>query len=231
MKKISENEPGYVCDIRAKCFLDLSTEEQSFIRSSRTQVQFRKGENLSKQGAFASYVLFMIDGLAKQYVEGGSSNSYNIQLLHPGDFIGLSSLFDANTYHYSTVAVTPATAILIEKEAIRSVLIRNGEFAFGIMGRYCRQDILLYDIISRITYKQMNGRLADTLLYLSSERFKGEDVFIHLSRKDLAEFSGISTESAVKLLKRFEQDGLIRLDEKDIVITDRNALTEISHKG
>ena len=65
-------------------------------------------------------------------------------------------------------------------------------------------------------YKQMNGRLADTLLYIDSLKTEKAEIFQLLSRKDLADFAGISTESAVKLLKTFEKDGLIELHEKDI---------------
>ena len=77
----------------------------------------------------------------------------------------------------------------------------------------------------------MNGRIAETLLYLDG--FKGENpnIFQLLSLKDLADFAGISTESAVKLLKGFEKDGLIGLHEKDIVIVNIRELHEISKKG
>jgi CRP/FNR family transcriptional regulator len=77
----------------------------------------------------------------------------------------------------------------------------------------------------------MNGRLAETLLYLSSENFEGENIFSSLSRKDIADFAGISTESAVKLLKTFEKEGFIKLNDKDILILDREMLKEISKRG
>jgi hypothetical protein len=35
---------------------------------------------------------------------------------------------------------------------------------------------------------------------------ENEDIFLLLTRKDLADFAGISLESAVKLLKAFEND-------------------------
>ena len=69
-------------------------------------------------------------------------------------------------------------------------------------------------------YKQMNGRLAETLLYIDSIKEEKEEIFQLLSRKDLADFAGISTESTVKLLKTFEKDGLIELHEKDIKIVN-----------
>jgi CRP/FNR family transcriptional regulator len=80
-------------------------------------------------------------------------------------------------------------------------------------------------------YKQMNGRIAETLLYIDSLKIENHDIFQLLSRKDIADFAGISTESAVKLLKSFEKDGLIELHEKDIVLVNHNELLEISKKG
>ena len=44
-------------------------------------------------------------------------------------------------------------------------------------------------------------RMADTLLYIDSLKKEKPEIFQLLSRKDLADFAGISTESAVKLLK------------------------------
>ncbi len=120
---------------------------------------------------------------------------------------------------------------MVEKEAIKKVVQQNGQFAFNIVRRYCEHNAGLYDSIRSLMYKQMNGRIADALLYLSSEEFISLDIFTYLSRKDIADFAGLSTESAVKLLKSFEKDGLISLDEKNIKILNKTALVEISKKG
>lgn len=77
----------------------------------------------------------------------------------------------------------------------------------------------------------MNGRIADTLLYVDSLKAENPEIFQFLSRKDMADFAGISTESAVKLLKSFEKDGLIELHEKDIEVVNHRELLEISKKG
>jgi CRP/FNR family transcriptional regulator len=68
-------------------------------------------------------------------------------------------------------------------------------------------------------------------LYLDSLKNEKAEIFQLLSRKDLADFAGISTESAVKLLKMFEKDGLIALNEKDLKILKYNSLGEISRRG
>jgi CRP-like cAMP-binding protein len=231
MKTILETDHDFICDIQAPCFQMLTSEEVVLVRASKTQVLFRKGDSLTKQGAFASYVLFVITGLAKQYLENETTSNYNLRIIKSGEFIGLSAVFSKNTFNYTSVAITDCQVFLIEKEAILKVVKQNGLFAFTIIKRYCEQNTDLFNTIQSLHYKQMNGRLADALLYLDKLKSENSDIFQLLSRKDLAEFAGISTESAVKLLKAFERDGLIELNEKDIKLIDYSAINEISRRG
>jgi CRP-like cAMP-binding protein len=231
MKTILETDSGYNCDITAPCFQMLLPEEAEVVRASKTQVLFRKDDNLTKQGAFASYILFMVDGYAKQYIEGDGIKNYNLRIIKPGEFIGLSTVFSGNTFNYSSVALTDCHVFLIEKEAIGNIVKVNGKFGFNIIKRYCEQNTNLLNTVRTLMYKQMNGRLADTLLYVDSLKTEKPEIFQLLSRKDLAEFAGISTESTVKLLKQFEKDGLLKLNEKDITILKHNELLEISRRG
>jgi len=231
MKTILETDHDFICDIQAPCFQMLNHDEVELVRASKTQVLFRRDDNLTKQGAFASYVLFIITGLAKQYLEGEGIKNFNLRIIRPGEFVGLSAVFGKNTFTYSSVAITDCQVFLIEKEAIAKVVRQNGMFGFSIIKRYCEQNADLFKVISNLNYKQMNGRMADTLLYIESLKSENEGVFHLLSRKDIADFTGISTESAVKLLKSFEKDGLIKLNEKDIELLNFDALKEISKKG
>jgi CRP-like cAMP-binding protein len=231
MKTILETDSDFICDIQAPCFQMLLPEEAEVVRASKTQVLFRKDDNLTKQGAFASYVLFIISGYVKQYLEGDGIRSYNLRIIKPGEFIGLSSVFSGNTFTYSSVAITDCQVFLVEKDAIAKVAKENGKFGFQIIKRYCEQNTNLLGTVSSLMYKQMNGRLAETLLYIDSIKAIKTEIFQLLSRKDLADFAGISTESTVKLLKIFEKDGLIELHEKDIKIVNHEVLAEISRKG
>lgn len=231
MKTILETDRDFICDIQAPCFQMLNHDEVEMVRASKTQVLFRRDDNLTKQGAFASYVLFMITGLAKQYLEGDTTKNYNLRIIRPGEFVGLSAVFLNNTFNYSSVALTDCQVFLVEKDAIAKVAKQNGMFGFNIIRRYCEQNADLFTVIRNLNYKQMNGRMADTLLYIDRLKAENPGIFQLLSRKDIADFAGISTESAVKLLKSFEKDGLIVLNEKDIIVEDHNKLLEVSRKG
>ncbi len=229
MRTILEIDTEFICDIQAPCFQMLSPEEVELVRGSKTQVRFRKGDHLTKQGAFASYVLFVISGLARQYVEG--ERDYNLRIITPGEFVGLSAVFTKNTFNYSSVALTDCQVFLVEKDAITRVFKQNGLFGFAMVKRYCEQNANLFETLRTVLYKQMNGRIAETLLYIDGFKNENSRIFQLLSRKDIADFAGISTESTVKLLKSFEKDGLIELKEKDIVILNQEGLLEISKKG
>ena len=231
MKTFKAENQLHCNDLEAPCFAKLLPGELELIKDSKTQLLFHKGESLVKQGAFGSGILFIVQGLARQYVEEGSQRNFNLRLVGPGEFTGLSVVFHRNVYDYSVVALKETLVCLIEKDAITGLIRQNGQFAYGLIRRYSEQNSLLYDTIRHMMYRQMNGRLADSLLYLGSEAYKHENVFTLLSRKDIADFAGLSTETTVKLLKSFEKDGLIRLEEKDIILLDPEGLGVLSRKG
>ncbi len=231
MKTITENDDDFICDIQAPCFQLLSREEAELVRNSKTQVLFRKGDTLTKQGAFASYILFLISGVVKQYIEGSDNRSFNLRIVQAGDFIGLSSVFSKNTYTYSTSALTDCQVMLIGKESLSEIIKGNGSFSFHLIQRYCAQNADLHEVLQDQQFKQMHGRLAGSLLYLNTLKNTLPNIFQLMTRKDLADFAGISTESTVKLLKGFEKEGLVELQEKDIVLHEVDHLKEIQKRG
>lgn len=231
MKTILEDDSRFVCEINAPCFQMLSQDELTLLRNSKTQVLFRKGDNITKQGVFASYVLFVINGLSKQYIEGYNNKSHNLRIIGPGEFIGLSSVFSANVFQYSVTSLTDSHCFLIEKEAIATVMQTNAKFTTNIVKRYCLHNSNLYETIGSVLYKQMNGRMASALLYLNQLKNDHPDIFTLLTRKEVSEFAGVSTENGIKLLKTFEKDGFIKLSEKDILLLNKTMLAEIAKHG
>ncbi len=231
MKTYSAIDDCVLGGLNAPCFGNLLPEEIELVKDSKTQVLFRKGESLTKQGAFASSVLFVVEGLVRQYIIGDTNRDFNLRIIGSGEFIGLSAAFSKQTYDYSSVALKDTLACLIEKKAIAGLIKSNGNFAYGLINRHYENDSSLYHTIRSMMYKQMHGRLADVLLYLDTLLYNEESIFTYLSRKDIADFAGLSTESTVKLLKAFEKDGLIRLIDKDIEVLKRETLMEISKRG
>lgn len=231
MRNYSESVNCITCKNSAKCFQKLIPSELEFINQNKIQVFYRKGESVCKQGAYNSYVMYLSDGLLKIYLETRTNKNINIKLLKNAEFLGLSSLFDESVFNYSGTALRDSTVCLIEKNSFKKLIEHNGPFASELINWYCRNEVHSYDILRSLVSKQMYGRLADALLYLSSEYFKDEDVFSCISRKDISEFAGLSVETTVRLLNELKNDGIIQTDGKKIIIRDIELLKKISVAG
>ena len=84
--------------------------------------------------------------------------------------------------------------------------------------------------LSSIALKQTRGRLADAILYIH-ENFKEVNIYELISRKDLADLANISNENAIRTLRDFEEEGVVRVDKKQVEIVDLQKLEKISQRG
>lgn len=197
----------------------------------KTRVEYLKGETIFKQGAFAPYVMYVVDGLVKVYLQTGVDKNISISVAANGEFLAFSSVFGEPVHTYSAQAITNAQICMIEKESLKQILLDNPEFALKVTSQNYRNERHLFEQIKNLSYKQMRGKLASSLLYLSQEEFLKKNIFEFLTRQDIADFASISTESAIKFLKEFEKEKIISLDGKNISITDADQLENISKNG
>lgn len=204
---------------------------QKILNQHKTKITYLKGENIFKQGAFAPYIIYIVSGLVKVYLQTGYDKQINISIAHSGDFLAFSSIFGENIHTYSSQAVSDAEICMIEKESLKNALLHNPEFALQITSKNYRNERHLLEIIKNLSYKQMRGKLASALLYLSQTEFLEKDIFEYLSRQDIADFASISTESAIKFLKEFEKEEILKLNGKDIVVLNAEKLEQISKNG
>ncbi len=218
-------------NINPKCFNLLTEDEWKQIGRHQTRMQYKKGEHLARQGSPSAVIIFILEGLVKQFIESETSRPFNTAILQPGDFIGLSTLFGDTPFITSAMALQPVEACLISSVILRDVITKNNTLALKLIERHLSTERHLIDIVARLNYKQMPGKLAQTLLYLNQEHFAEKDLFSLLTRNDLADFAAISSINVVKLLHQFEDEGIIKLNGKKITVTDKEALHTIAKNG
>lgn len=208
---------------------DLSDDEID--QMTRIKIKFKKGETICKQGAIISYIMLATEGLSKNYLEGTQERGFNFKIVKPFDFIGLSSLFGNKVYHFSGSAIVPCTMFLIDKETFKEIIKTNSKFAEHIMGWYCKTTEGHLKRLSCVGNKQSLGRISEILLYLYEDVFKGGLIENTISRKDIAELAGMSTESAVRILSELKKDNIIKAHTKGIEILDVKLLRRMSLAG
>ena len=209
----------------------MTSEQKEFLDTNSVKIRYRKGEMICKQGGFVSHVMYMEKGLAKVFLENGS-NSLVLRVIPDGNFLGLSSVSEGHpTFPYSAKAYIDSEITQIDIKAFRALMAQNTEFVKEVIEILSANSIQIYGRFFCLTYKQAFGRLADILLCLSDRIFKNKEFDLPLSRKELAELSGMSSETVIRMLKEFKDEGLIHMDGKSLQVVDYDRLRQISETG
>jgi CRP/FNR family transcriptional regulator, polysaccharide utilization system transcription regulator len=213
------------------CFSLLTDEEKSLLESKSVLITYHKGETICKQGTFASSIMFLEKGLVKIYLEGTPKNLI-LTITPSGHIIGVPSIFEGNnTFLYSVTTYVESVVKIIDITVFKQLLFQNAAFAFRILNLMNESTAQTYGRFFCITQKHLHGRLADILICLSGRIFKSLEFELPLSRNDLGELTGMSTESVIRLMKELKDDGLIEISGKSIKLLDVNRLMKISEFG
>jgi CRP/FNR family transcriptional regulator, polysaccharide utilization system transcription regulator len=229
--KISGGIVCVECLKRCEMFNPLSDEEMDFLHKNRYEAHFKAGEVIFKQGSPLSHIVSFSKGLAKVYKETGNQRDVIISIIKPGNMIGGSFLYYDRRHQFSFSALIDSLVCFIEVKAFQEIIKKNNHFAESYMHDASQKHIQLLNRFQNVTIKQSHGRMAEMLLYLSEEIFYADNYDIILSRQELADFTGMSKEGTIRILKEFKNDGLIDFQNQNFVILDKKRLQEISQNG
>lgn len=219
------------CACMSPLFCLLNSEELQLVDANKIHVNFKAGETIKKQGTFMSHVLSVNDGLAKLYIEGIEGRSAILRIVKPTSFIGGPGIYYDQRHHFTITALIDSSVCFIDIQVFKDILKGNQAFAEEFLKDFSRDVLTVYNRLIYLTQKQMPGRMADALLYLQDEVFLSPKFPMIISRFDLADLSAMSRESAVKVLRDFQKDGLIRISDHEMELTDMDALRKISRIG
>ncbi len=220
-----------VSDDHYKCFEALTEEQTALLEKKQVTVEYNKGEIIAKHGSFASHVIFVCEGLVKVYIEHGKEILI-LKIISPGNLIGLSSLTEGgDTFQYSAAAYQRSIAKLIDITTLKHLIRENGLFASRVISILGENSNQINNRFFCLTHRQSYGRLANLLLCLSERVFKSDIFELDLTRKELAELAGMSTENVIRILKKFQEDDLIILKGKNIELHNIDAMQRICDLG
>jgi CRP-like cAMP-binding protein len=104
-------------------------------------------------------------------------------------------------------------------------------FAYGIIEDLSAKSYESHLKMVSMAQKRMSGRLAEILLYFADEIFHHDEYEMVLSRQELGEMASMAKECVVRILKEFEDSGIIFSNSSRLKILDREKLSSISQKG
>jgi len=218
------------CNCRLSIFNHLTKNELELLNQSRFQVKYKAGEVLFKQGTPSPYFVCITTGMAKIYIEGYGKNLI-LALVKPVDYIFGPGIYVDNRHYYSASAIEDSTACLVDVSIFKNMIRDNPDFAEEFITRVSHQAIANFNQLIGLTQKQMHGRIADALYYLYESIYQRNPFEMSLSRQDLADLSGMSKESAIRILKEFKEEGIITIEGNHVEILNLRQLLHIRETG
>lgn len=226
---VSSKKP--ILDNSSNVLRFISEEQKKHLEKIQYTVTFNKGENIFKQGAPMPHIIVIKDGLAKVFLEEENNRSIILRLIKSGEIIGGPGFFTDYKHHFSVTAIENTVAHYIEVEEFKKMVLDNSELGIKMIAYLNMSHIKLYEKLKIITHKHMNGRLASTLLYLSSDIYSTNTFETTLSRQDIADMSSMTKESAIRILKEFKTSGFISCNNNTFEIFNKEALANIVENG
>jgi len=219
------------CQQKADIFECLCQSELSVINDNRIEVCYKAGELIFKQGTPNLHFLCLTKGMVKLYIEGFDHKNLVIGIVKPVEYILGPGIYVDSKHHYSAMALEDSAACLIETGIFKSMIRTNPDFAEAFLKKVSLLSILNFEQAISLTQKQMPGRIADVLIYLKDKIYESSSFQTSLSRQDLADMSGMSKESAIRILKDFKDEGIIRVEGNHFEILEMEHLYKISQTG
>lgn len=230
MARFTQTSNCVDCNCKSSVFKKLTVPELELMNQNRFEVTFKAGEIMFKQGTPSPHFLCITKGMAKIYIEGLGKNLI-LGLVKPVEYIFGPGIYLDNRHHYSASAVENSAACLVDVNTYKLLVRKNPDFAEEFIRRFSQQAIINFDQFISLTQKQMHGRIADALIYLSEKVYCRNPFELTISRQDLADLSGMSKESAIRILKEFKEEGVLTAEGSFIHILNQGQLQHISETG
>jgi|YNPMSStandDraft_2_1061718.scaffolds.fasta_scaffold05202_2 CRP/FNR family transcriptional regulator len=221
------------CIIRNLIFSHLKSNEFENICNYKVQKNFKKGEIIIEIGQKLDYLIYLKSGLVKYYVTLNDGRSHIISISVPFDGFSLLTIFHKdNLAQYYMSALEDSTLCYIPINLIKELILKNGDFSLNFITKLNHSSNKIIIDFVKLYSKNLRGRVAFFLLQLSERVYNGNCLFeLPLSRKEIAELIGMTTENVIRTLSEFRKEKIIKINGKEIEITEKERLFKISLYG
>lgn len=197
------------------------------LSNSKICAYYKKNQAIFIEGSFPRGVYCMNEGKVKIFARGDEGKEQIIHIAKEGEILGFRAMFSGEPYKVSATALEECNICYISKEDFLNMIETNAILRNGIMKELSKElgDRAIF--ITNMSQKSVRERLAFSLLILG-DIYKDEE--INLTREDMANFVGTATETLIRLLKDFKDEGMIEIHTRKLEIINKEKLMRLAGK-
>jgi len=227
----TEASPCAACTVRGMTICaPLDNQELAQVSALMTSVELTAGEPLFDEGEEAGNVYNVTSGTVKVYKLLPDGRRQVTGFLFPGDFVGLAK---QETYAFSAEAVTPCLLCRFPRHKLEDLMQRMPKIEQRLLNIASNELVAAQEQMLLLGRKTAREKIASFLLMLSKrarQRGQADDpVMVPMSRTDIGDYLGLTTETVSRTFTQLKQDGTIQLlPNHQVKLAQREALEDIA---
>jgi CRP-like cAMP-binding protein len=219
------------CDFKDVVFGSLDNASILELCNNKEEQLFIKGEIINHEGEKITSFKYLKTGLVKLYRRTNTGDEQIITITRPFEFVSNMSIFSEERYQYSVSALEDSVVCEISLDFIKNLFLVNGQFAMGLLTKISMINDKIITQTLDIRQKNLIGRVAFVLLYFTKDIYNSRIFDLPVSRKEIADFIGMSTANVIRTLSDFKKEEIIKVFGKTIEVVDIEKLEVISKRG
>lgn len=176
---------------------------------------YKKKTEIFAEGDTPMNVYFVKSGNIKIFKSHPDGKELITAICHPNDFFGFESILENMPYKESAIAMQDSELTIIPRHDFL-VLLQSPDVSASFISLLCRKVAEKENQLLNLAYNSVRQRTAESLLKASSLKDAKDNIAI--SRDDLAKMVGTASESVIRVLSDFKDEGLIEIEGGKIKI-------------
>jgi DNA-binding response OmpR family regulator len=186
---------------------------------------YKKKQEVFAEGDSPLNIYFVKSGSVKVFKSHPDGKELITNIYNASDFFGFEPILDGNTYNESAVTMQDSELISIPKHDFLTLLQSHPDVSAGFIALLCKKVADKEKQLLNLAYNSVRQRTAEALLKV--QQLKDQKENIQISREDLAKMVGTASESVIRVLSDFKDEGLIEIEGGKIKIKQPGKLEKV----
>jgi CRP-like cAMP-binding protein/FixJ family two-component response regulator len=190
---------------------------------------FKKKETIFHEGDYPNVLFFLNRGKVKLCKTNNEGKEYITGLIKEGEFFGYIPIMENRAYEKIAIAMEDSEVSRIPKADFLALLKNNRDVSSKFIKMISNNLQEKEEELLCLAYDTVRKRVATALISLQNRYHKDENTAFatEISRSDLASMVGTASESVIRTLADFKEEGLLRVEGKQIIVMDKLGLEKI----
>ena len=217
---------------RNPLFAGIPARELESLAGVALEEAHRARADIFMEGDTSRWFYLVRSGHVKIVRHSKTGKDVVLELLGPGEIFGGVAVIEKRPYPASAQATEPTVVLRIPADPLIALAERHPAFIREMALMIGRRLRAAHDSVTSLAVDPVEARLAATLLRLATREGtrsdKGVTLPFHLTRQSLADMTGTTVETAIRILSRWLRDGVLDDDGGRLVLTDWEGLSALA---